>query len=180
MKRLFLCLLCCIPCLVSAQSWNIMAGGGGLWNSKSSRPTEFERSSPLSGIGFLGLSYLSKKGWEAGLRGGYRRYAFKHEGDYIFEEDFNPLTGYATTTTHHLKSVFNMPALAIAPFVKRHFGKGRMDFYVGLSPAYLRFIGPKVTDSAGNSARLQGANGYGLDVQTGAAFRITRGFQLFA
>ena len=157
-----------------------MTGGGGLWNSRSSRPTLHEQSSPLGGIGFLGLSYLWENRWEAGLRVGYRRYAHTHEGNYFFEEDFNPITGLATTTGHHMKFVEKMPAWAIAPFVNRHFGKGKMDFYAGLSPAYLRFIGPKVTDSTGYSTRLKGANGYGLDVQAGAAFRITPGFQLFA
>src|ERR1044072_3217092 len=137
LKRTLLTIACALPFIASAQSWHLIASGGAMWNSATSNPTPYEKSSTIGGTAGIGVSY-QKNHLEYGLMLGYRHYSLQTEGDLMFEEDCNPATGYGTLT--HVKFIVGMPALYAAPFVNYHFGSKKFDWYAGLSPAYLRFF----------------------------------------
>ena len=174
-----LLILCLFPGMVTAQSsWNILAEGGVLLNSKTSHPGYFEHGSSIGGIGAGGISYQNRH-LEFGITGGYRGYSFREIGD--SPDGFDPLTGLSTGSIH-VSSRSPWHAVAIAPFFKYHFGSGRFDYYAGLMPAYLNFGRATSTDSLTGQKVKYGntAQGFALDALAGAAYRITPAIQFFS
>ena len=133
--RYLLCsiVLFCTPLMLTAQSWNVAATGGIVLNTKTSRPARNAYVAGPGGVAGLQISY-TKNHWEAGLGAAFRRYAVLYDGYYIFEDDFDPLTG--TGTPRHLRFLEKHPAVAVTPFINRHFGQGHTDWYAGISSGY--------------------------------------------
>lgn len=109
-----------------------------MFNSKTSKPsrTEHTTSEPCAAAG-VQISYTRKR-WEGGLDIGYRHYTVQQTGAFIVEDDFNPATGYGTE--YQLDFTEGFPTITMCPFVRRHFGSGKMDLFAGVSAGYAVLI----------------------------------------
>ena len=182
MRILVLLIFTCTPFLSGAQHWNFSVQGGGILNSKSSKPAQFEQASPGGGTFAAGVGCHWNNHWETGLRLGYRQYAFMQEDNLLFESEIDPLTGTVKRISRlHRKFKEPIPAFSVAPYISRHFGQRRMDYFLGFSPAYLRFFEKEPERAIGFVRRLTtDKNGFGIDVNAGIACRLSTAFSVYA
>ena len=128
MQKTLFSLLLLMPLTLSAQSWHIAATGGVLLNTTTSKPVWYEKmSNKPGGAASIEAGYTRNR-WEGGLSISYRRYAVWHEGVIYVTDAYHPLG-----QPFDIKSLETFPTLAITPFVRRHFGKGKADFYTGIN-----------------------------------------------
>jgi hypothetical protein len=127
-----------LPFPAVAQSFNIAAYGGLMFNSKTSKPSTTEHTTSQPGaVAGLQISYTRER-WEGGLDIGYRQYAVQQTGRFMCEDDFDPLTGYGKE--YQLDFTEGFPAITICPFIRRHLGTGKVDCYAGISAGYAMLI----------------------------------------
>jgi hypothetical protein len=75
---------------------------------------------------FVQLGYLKNK-WETGLSISYRRYAVRHVGTLDFDGQYSQFSVQPFDFDYHE----TFPVIAITPFLRRHFGHTKADFYAG-------------------------------------------------
>lgn len=168
MLKLLLPLLLCLPSGLRAQTWNIAATGGLLFNSRTSAPFSDE-SAPnrLCGAASLQISRKARQ-WEAGLGVSYRRYAVRHSGTIVLEPHWGQPASFLDYD--YLET---FPTIAITPFLRRHFSKGKMDYYLGAAAgittlpygAGIGLMGEHIdhsTSPAGITAGIHAGCNYGL------------------
>ena len=131
-------MLLAAPAVSFAQnhSWNVAVSGGVVLNTATSNSGRGELPpSHAGGVAGVQVGYRSGH-WEYGLSSSFRRYSVRIEKALKFEDQFDPLTGYSTGEDVIYDWTETLPAITIAPFVARHFGKGRADWYAGVSAGY--------------------------------------------
>jgi hypothetical protein len=181
MNRLALLFLLILPQMLSAQAVDIRGFGGIMMNTKTDNPLfeRYQSFSRLNAGGGIGASYRRGR-LEFGIKLDYRRYSFVDKTVLRFADDFDPATGF----THSLKPpvettiVRKEPAIAIAPVFNYHFGKSRLGWYAGLSPAFVRYT--MVSPAHKDFKLSEGINGWSVDAQAGAAYEILPRLRAFA
>ncbi len=179
MKYILYAAFLLFPLAASAQSIELKGFGGVMMNTKSSYAAfghdDFSQPNALAGIG----AAFRKGHFEYGLSLSYRRYSFKKTGKFISADEFDPVTGYIPqgVTPVETTVVYTEPAFAIAPVFNYHFGKGRVDWYAGVSPAFIRYTLASPTDK--HFKLSEGANGWSAEGQVGGTYALTSRFRVF-
>lgn len=158
-----------------AQSLDLRGFGGLMMNSGTYQSTYNYERSKLNALGGIGASYRAGR-FEYGLNLAYRRYSFQKM--LRFADQFDPVTSLPLSGSGNFKTfTFKEPALALAPVVNYHFGNGRLDWYAGLSPAYVRYTMVVPTDR--NFDLSKGINGFSIDAQMGCSYEVIPRLRIF-
>jgi len=182
MKCLALLILLLSPELLAAQAVDVRGFGGMMMNTRTDHPG-FTTDKLMSGVnagGGIGASYRCGR-LEFGIKLDYRSYSFiRSNTALIFSNEFNPQTGFPNPKNPPVEKtvIRKEPALAIAPVFNYHFGKSKLDWYTGLSPAFIRYTGVASTDRSFKAS--QGANGWSVEAQVGAACHVLPRLKAFA
>lgn len=181
MKRFVLLCFLVLPEILAAQVIDIRGFGGFMMNSKTDNPAfeRYEALSKLNAGGGFGAGYRSGR-LEFGIKLEYRRYSFVDKRFLMFAEQFNPQMGFPNPNNPPVEvtTIRKEPAFAIAPVFNYHFGKSKLDWYAGLSPAFIRYTAVAPTDRKFRMS--QGVNGWSVEGQIGAAYQVLPRLRAFA
>jgi hypothetical protein len=173
-------MMSCLPQLLCAQRWNVSANGGVVMNTITSKHPNTEKVSGPGSTVNLQAGYVYR-GWEMGLSAAYRQYSVTQDGYYYFEDDFDPLTGYLVGTPTHMVYKEKMQGIAIAPFVSRHFGQGRTDWYAGIQAGYIMMLDETKTielQPGSFMTPVKQGNGLTAGVHGGCSYKFWRNWSL--